>query len=153
MSFNYLRHLYQIGEINNNRIIVNAMQSTQPNIKQRAYIDSTSKIVHFYKYESEISLEQGRAFTVSRRGQIQEIDLKRLNEKQADDEQLGFYIKNIEKMLNIEAQTKSRKATTMHSSSHLNKYNKQRSLNTFESKINKFSGVSQSNYHGGGGTN
>ena len=25
VSFNYLRHLYQIGEINNNRIIVNKM--------------------------------------------------------------------------------------------------------------------------------
>ena len=30
VSFNYLRYLYQIGEINNNRIIVNSMRSTRP---------------------------------------------------------------------------------------------------------------------------
>jgi len=46
VSFNYLRHLYQIGEINNNRIIVNKVLTNDALHKS----DKTSKIIHFYKF-------------------------------------------------------------------------------------------------------
>ena len=50
VSYNYLRHLYQIGEINNNRIIVNKMTTQQPNPKKKQDFLSTCKAIHFYKY-------------------------------------------------------------------------------------------------------
>jgi hypothetical protein len=50
VSFNYLRHLYQIGEINNNRIIVNKMTSQKPDAKKMTDVIKTCKAVHFYKY-------------------------------------------------------------------------------------------------------
>jgi hypothetical protein len=36
VSFNYLRHLYQVGEINNNRIIVNSLLTRQPRLSKAA---------------------------------------------------------------------------------------------------------------------
>lgn len=86
--------------MNNNRIIVNAMVSQQHNIKKKRDVVSTSKLIHFYKYESEISLDQGRSFVVNKRGQIMELNLNLVNSKQKD-ENLCFYIKNIEKIMNI----------------------------------------------------
>ena len=53
VSFNYLRHLYQIGEINNNRIIVNSMKTQQPQPKLRLDHIYTCKAVHFYKYGNQ----------------------------------------------------------------------------------------------------
>lgn len=50
VSFNYLRHLYQIGEINNNRIIVNSMHSVQPNPRTQKDQRYLNKAIHFYKY-------------------------------------------------------------------------------------------------------
>lgn len=50
VSFNYLRHLYQIGEINNNRIIVNSMHSVQPNPRTQTDQRFLNKAIHFYKY-------------------------------------------------------------------------------------------------------
>ena len=57
-----------------------------------------SKLVHFYKYESEISLEQGRAFAMNGKGQIMEINLPKLNAK-SEDEGLSYYLKNIERVM------------------------------------------------------
>ena len=36
------------------------------------------KLVQFYKYESEISLEGGRVFIVNKRGQIMEVNMKEI---------------------------------------------------------------------------
>jgi hypothetical protein len=56
VSFNYLRHLYQIGEINNNRIIVNSMHSVQPNPRTQKDHRYLNKAIHFYKYGKLIRL-------------------------------------------------------------------------------------------------
>ncbi len=68
---------------------------------KRRDVVTTSKLIHFYKYESEISLEQGRSFIVNKRGQIQELNLDMINSKNKD-ENLSFYLKNIEKLMNIQ---------------------------------------------------
>jgi hypothetical protein len=119
VSFNYLRHLYQIGEINNNRIIVNKMVSQKPDAKKKTDVIKTCKAVHFYKYgnvtialtffrvESEISLQQGRTFFVNSRGQIFEINLNLVNSKKKDDN-LQFYIKNVETFMNVDRAERNR---------------------------------------------
>lgn len=77
------------------RIIVNSMLSTQPNVKESKDVVSLSKLIHFYKYESEISLETGRAFIMNRRGQILEIDIDKFNVKR-DPQNLYLFIKKAE---------------------------------------------------------
>jgi hypothetical protein len=50
VSFNYLRHLYQIGEINNNRIIVNTVRGVKSEPKTQKDAVFQNKAIHFYKY-------------------------------------------------------------------------------------------------------
>lgn len=50
VSFNYLRHLYQTGEINNNRIIVNHVRGVQSNPHTQKDTHYQNKAIHFYKY-------------------------------------------------------------------------------------------------------
>ena len=74
------------------------MLSTQPNVRESKDLVSLSKLIHFYKYESEISLEAGRAFMMNRRGQIMEIDIDKFNSKK-DPQNLYQFIKNAEPVL------------------------------------------------------
>ena len=73
------------------------MLSTQPNVAQSKDVVSLSKLIHFYKYESEISLEAGRAFMMNRRGQIQEIDVEKFNHHK-DPSNLKSFMKNAEQV-------------------------------------------------------
>eukprot|EP00347_Sterkiella_histriomuscorum_P020652 403336985 len=98
VSFNYLRNLYQIGEINNNRIIVNMVSiynSLKPGLIQK------TKLVHFYKFESEVSLQQGRVFHANERGQIYELNLDQIG-TQNDDSNLEYYLKNVNSFMKVE---------------------------------------------------
>jgi hypothetical protein len=59
-------------------------------------------LIRFF-LESEISLEQGRAFFVNRRGQIVEVNLPKVNSKVQTSENLSFYLKNIDRIMAINA--------------------------------------------------
>lgn len=52
VSFSYLRHLYQIAEINNNRIIVNKMHAYDdvPTGKDGKVVSYMAKLIHFYVF-------------------------------------------------------------------------------------------------------
>jgi hypothetical protein len=83
------------------------MVTSQEDPKAHRDMRHTCKAIHFYKYESEISLQQGRTFFVNKKGQIFEINLDMINSKK-NDENLQFYIKNIETFMNVDRAVRNR---------------------------------------------
>jgi len=65
VSFNYLRYIYQVAEINDNRVLVNKISS----IRADKMVE-VSKLVHVYKFESKYSLAPYRFFLNRPNGQI-----------------------------------------------------------------------------------